>query len=636
MTESRVFKDISWELIPAHEDGLANLVKCFQVDRLVREKYQGEPHLSSQLQQTDGWIGVRPEQACARLLSLSLGCHKALRSGDVEVNAAIKHIKEAIGERVEQLAERLLNPQLQFGGLQAGKEKNRLVWKIVSEPADWVAHLRSEIRRLACDLGFTVERNKENDDVVHMIICGGSENPGINSKAASSNSALNTSVIFDKLGFKCRWVSGPPERCGALITKNLGPRNCVRNASAVMCSLVDYGAFPEASCLASKVRKKMPPWRPNGGANNRMRPVQTAAAVILLHHDTTLLMESDLEVARAASLHEADLAAVALNARISERMLQSQVEFAPFANAGMSSRHCLGARSMISSLATEASVATAPATLAAPHCFLPNTTFLTCEDRRRCTASQLRASGGDLLLGPDSAQVLVERVIRHPAVERDLVRLCIKNVTTAFVVTAEHRLIACTLDGVRQARCARDCARDVTKGLVVHLFDGHDSVRVVEANAFKKSEPVFEVHFAGDNCALTYLIPRRARSSEGVGVLAVLGNAPSRAHSFQLMEKRTFLDLPNVVPCTRWSRSVPQLKSSAPLGEANPTSLWSVGTIGHSEAFPARCKVCDSHHRYLLDRASPCCDLVRPCRKGAECSFCHAAHPELGRRPTQR
>lgn len=266
------------------------------------------------------------------------------------------------------------------------------------------------------------------------------------------------------------------------------------------------------------------------------------------------------------------------------------------------------------------SVATAPARSSAPCCFLPNTTFRRAETGTCVRASELQRAGGDKLLGPQGDQVLVLRAVKHAPAERDLVGIRIAGESAAFVVTADHRLLTRGAEREPVARAAAEFAEGAP------LYDGASFHEVTKVEHFRQHVSVEEVLFEGDAVALAWMLPRRhrQRSTEArtTTTVAVKGKE-HKWHDQGFSEKHSFICKP--------AGPTAQVRSRSAGAPPEAGSLWSVGTTGHNDTQPERCRVCPFHQLYLHNLEGPSGHDAVPCAEGAACRMCHAAHPERPR-----
>lgn len=160
--------------------------------------------------------------------------------------------------------------------------------------------------------------------------------------------------------------------------------------------------------------------------------------------------------------------------------------------------------------ASLASWASAPARSTTPRCFLPRTSFLRPPryGGKRITASELspRIPGFDIVLGLDGAEVRVLRVLRHPAVERDLVHLAVESNPYPFQLTHNHRLL---VEGPNGDLVAVTAGELLAHGRCSRIYDGRRFKNVVATREREVTE-VVEVTFMDDACVLAWVLPRRA------------------------------------------------------------------------------------------------------------------------------
>mmetsp|Transcript_119880 Transcript_119880/g.238676 ORF Transcript_119880/g.238676 Transcript_119880/m.238676 type:complete len:1052 (-) Transcript_119880:121-3276(-) len=262
----------------------------------------------------------------------------------------------------------------------------------------------------------------------------------------------------------------------------------------------------------------------------------------------------------------------------------------------------------------------APARSSFPHCFLPDTAFQSASNGVYIRAAELCRAGGNKLLGANGCEVVVVRATKIPTADRDLVALRMEGAAGVFMVTADHRLFKQGPTG-RETPCeAREFVQENAAGRQPQIFDGTHFCLVELATCFTKATSLVEVVFDGDLAALAYILPRRRRSLPVVGFpLAVLGTEPT-TEDLGLVATRTFLN-----PAGRRNEPPRSASMGAP---PNPKSLWSVGTVAHSDDFPERCNICATHHRFLIDSMKVGSANASPCRAGAACQRCHACHDE--------
>lgn len=505
-------KDVSFELVPTHMGGLANLVSLFGVDGLreTREEYASLPHLRAHVPQERGVIGRPPRKISARLLTIRLG-------QEMDIDTAMQRINTSISERVQGLAERHA-PTLTFSAkLHTSQECKRQVWKIRSRANPLIAELRQKIRNAATDAGFIVEGNIEQDvdssgscSIVHLVLRGRWKNDGPSVRPPPGRDEVG--VMFDKMTFQCRWLDGPPEGFIAnLPTINFGLPAQVRNEEEFRPppAIGDFHEFPppQTSPLPRRRRALRGVSRSSGETSH----------VQLLHNSTQMPLENDVEVAIGLSVEVSDNAAQGDNARAADGILRSMIS---------QGSHLLLVSSLSGTTSSHSACVSAPARLDMPRCFLPWTLFLRMNGQL-VTASELRDASRDSVQGPSGHEVVVERCIRHRAEERSFVRLRLERGGSPLTITADHQLVVEGPQGAQRHMEAQGLASDANRARV---FDGFDFQVVDKATPFRKSQEVFEITFAGDSAVLIWMVPKRrsgcSRSLSPCGMVAVLGAPP--------------------------------------------------------------------------------------------------------------
>eukprot|EP00930_Biecheleria_cincta_P057718 TRINITY_DN43601_c0_g1_i1.p1 TRINITY_DN43601_c0_g1~~TRINITY_DN43601_c0_g1_i1.p1 ORF type:complete len:492 (+),score=59.30 TRINITY_DN43601_c0_g1_i1:58-1476(+) len=296
-------KDLSFELEPSDTDGLAVIVRRFQVDELpgTRERFATEPYLRSHLTSSSGWISTRPRWICARLLSISPG-------QGMTWEKVLEIIQGPMKKLLKELACRDL-PVLEFyGTLFRDEECRKAVWKIKSKPAAWIAELRNSVQALAQTLGLWVRGLAEPRDEVHIILRGRHRDSGKLPQPPTDRSDFR--VTLHKLGFKRRFElgTGQTEPFGTIVSINFGSSSHVTSGGSVMAEFSSFvlneREFPQ---LHLPLRTANGPDISNGSSSAR-------PPIVELHESTTFPLDSDIQVAEAASLQEAALAAAPDNA----------------------------------------------------------------------------------------------------------------------------------------------------------------------------------------------------------------------------------------------------------------------------------------------------------------------------------
>lgn len=228
-------------------------------------------------------------------------------------------------------------------------------------------------------------------------------------------------------------------------------------------------------------------------------------------------------------------------------------------------QHTLGCGSTLSSgsacgLQSIASWASAPARCTKCRCFLSRTSFLT-PHGDRITAAELKASGGDIVLGPNSEEVRVLRSVRcQPPVERDIVYLHTQGNSYPSQWTANHRLFV----SHHPCRKPRTCS---AQSLVAYagphyIYNGSISpLKVMKAEVKCEKVEIVQVTFEDDSPVLAWVLPKRARAGSArpplrneAGV-ACLG-ARLRPEDVRIPVSGTFVHFKNCGHAVR-SRSVP-------------------------------------------------------------------------------
>lgn len=264
---------------------------------------------------------------------------------------------------------------------------------------------------------------------------------------------------------------------------------------------------------------------------------------------------------------------------------------------------------------TDATWVSAPPRINTPHCFLPGTAFR----RAGMTDSYVRAAElrkGDVLEGVGEAHVCVSTVEKHRPEEHDLIHICTSE--SKFCVTRDHKILVCGPTGLAVPAAAGDL---MAGQALPSVYDGNAYHAVLSVIRERRQTAVVGVCFAEEAApVLAWAFPKhRPRVVRDAAAVACLGTRHRSADTLQragLVVSRTFLDEPRPKYRTRSAGASPDCRSE-----------WSVGTLLH----PDRCKVCEIHHRFMLDFGSAYKKLT-PCNKGAGCQDCHARHPEFARR----
>lgn len=158
-----------------------------------------------------------------------------------------------------------------------------------------------------------------------------------------------------------------------------------------------------------------------------------------------------------------------------------------------------------------ASWASAPARCTKCRCFLSRTSFLT-PHGDRLTAAELKASGGDIVLGPNRVEVRVLRSVRcQPPVERDIVYLHTEGNSYPFQVTADHRLFVSHHPSHQPRICS---AQSMVANAGPHyIYNGSISpLKVVKAELKREKAEIVQVTFEDDLPVLAWVLPKRARA----------------------------------------------------------------------------------------------------------------------------
>lgn len=269
-----------------------------------------------------------------------------------------------------------------------------------------------------------------------------------------------------------------------------------------------------------------------------------------------------------------------------------------------------------------ASWASAPARSTFPRCFLPETVFER-SDGRHVRAAELRKSG-DVLRGPGHIQVQVLDVVKHCPSERDII--CLTTHQSSFHIVADHPVLTKGTHGEPVPVEARSFLLSFSQqGLSGQLFDGENFHEVTHVKQVKRSVQVVDVCFHDEQAVvLAWTFPPCKRRSvrDEAGVACLGRRVADRSASMGVRVRGTFLEMSETRRSSRRCRSEG--------ASSDPLSSWSVGTCSHQVSEPHLCIVCPTHHRYVMDGNEP--KRTAPCRHGAGCKFCHAPHPELGRR----
>lgn len=149
----------------------------------------------------------------------------------------------------------------------------------------------------------------------------------------------------------------------------------------------------------------------------------------------------------------------------------------------------------------------------APKCFLPNAVFKQV-DGSYITASQMRRSGGEILLGPNNSHVRVLETRRHAEEERYFLKIC--TAKSMLEVTQDHRVITQSLSGSPKTLAAGDVAPLILTGA------GPQPVQSINVEC-KRSE-VVEPIFEEDAAVLVWTRSgRRSTNTEPEHAFAVRG-----------------------------------------------------------------------------------------------------------------
>lgn len=238
---------------------------------------------------------------------------------------------------------------------------------------------------------------------------------------------------------------------------------------------------------------------------------------------------------------------------------------------------------------------------------------------------------GDVLEGPGGAQCVVYNVVKHRRQDRDVVRL--QTAKGHFSVTTDHRIVIQGADGSPVPATAQELLSLRRASITCRIFNGTDFEEVLHVQDHVLDVQVVELLFQSDEAqVLAWEFPSRTpRSVRDAAAVACYGRHWSAADLLDQagIEPNDVLYIapPSAQPPAAQRASSAPPRQFDPRGVAgNPYSSWSVGTIPHS---PEGCSgnVCAVHHRFMAGKAS-----ASPCKYGAGCKMCHAAHNELNAR----
>lgn len=185
--------------------------------------------------------------------------------------------------------------------------------------------------------------------------------------------------------------------------------------------------------------------------------------------------------------------------------------------------------------------------MVAPHCFVGRTAFSKPQGGF-ITASEFKTAGGDRVLGPQDAEVVTLRAIRHPAVERDFVSILCSGCPYPFRVTSGHRLRVVER-GEFVDMTALELKRAFDGGSDVHIWGAAQEITIREMHVEKKSEVVVEVTFDEDAVVLAWLLPKVLRRGRpeltADAAVAVLGSRLCPG-DFRIEESRNGLLQPSL------------------------------------------------------------------------------------------
>lgn len=164
-----------------------------------------------------------------------------------------------------------------------------------------------------------------------------------------------------------------------------------------------------------------------------------------------------------------------------------------------------------------------------PRCFPPKALFQRVTGEMVC-ASELKGSGGDLVIGPGRSIVRVARSKKHKAERRTFTKL--ETAHSALEVTSDHRVLVRGTDGLEFEMLAGDIKP-------VHVLTGSGFHLLTRATEEVKIQEVVEIVFQDDAPVLTWMREtRKFHNPKAHCAFAVCGSHPQQA-----VIKKTFWDL---------------------------------------------------------------------------------------------
>lgn len=121
----------------------------------------------------------------------------------------------------------------------------------------------------------------------------------------------------------------------------------------------------------------------------------------------------------------------------------------------------------------------------------------------------MELSAGNVVLGPAGREVHVDRVVRHPKAERDIVRLRLEGAGCRFEVTADHFIEVAGPDGTKAVVQASSLL--ASDGRRKCIFDGRSYRALHYVERFTETTDVVEVVFA-DNATVIVDVARAPTS----------------------------------------------------------------------------------------------------------------------------
>lgn len=244
-----------------------------------------------------------------------------------------------------------------------------------------------------------------------------------------------------------------------------------------------------------------------------------------------------------------------------------------------------------------------------------------------------------MLLGPNQRHTRVLEVVKRPLSDYTVIHLATSD--SFFSITADHRLLVKFPNGIEGPSQAEQLYAGFAAGEACQIFNGVNYQPIEDANREIQHIQVLDICFDDPNATVLAWFPkggrRKLRSNE-----PFVAFGREVADRLTLEHGRGFAMGSKISVLERLSQlAISEGRARSQGATPDPYTAWSRGTRNHNEADPNRCAtspgICSKHRLFVqastyVDGNGDRRSSAQPCKKGADCEFCHARHPEQKKR----